>query len=107
MNDNETTKVQVLISGTVQMVSFRYHTKITARKLQLAGWVRNIVNKEKQVEARFEGPDEKVREMLDWCRSNEDDGSPGVVSDVVPIPVTDEDSPFPFDEWDNLYPENS
>ena len=37
-----------------------------ADSLGLKGWVRNLGND--KVEAIFEGPEDKVNEMLDWCR---------------------------------------
>lgn len=37
-----------------------------ANSLGLKGWVRNLETGE--VEAIFEGSEDKVREMLDWCK---------------------------------------
>ena len=107
MNENDNIRVRVLISGTVQMVSFRYYTRKKAQKLELAGWVRNLLDKEKRVEAVFEGPTEKVNEMLEWLEDRENGGSPlSEVLDVDPKPPPDEDSPFPFEEWDDELPED-
>jgi acylphosphatase len=58
-------RARVLITGLVQGVSFRFYTKRKADSLGLAGWVRND---DGGVEAVFEGPEDKVKEMLDWCR---------------------------------------
>jgi acylphosphatase len=55
-----------MIIGSVQGVSFRFYTKRKAESLGLTGWVRNVDDK---VEAVFEGPEDKVKEMLDWCRN--------------------------------------
>ena len=106
MSEHERKKVRVIISGKVQMVNFRHETRKTARELGLAGWVRNLRNEEEQVEALFEGRVEKVDEMIEWCRSNEPGGSPGNVSDVVPVPLTDEDCPFPFERRDDRVPDD-
>jgi len=59
-------RVHVYISGRVQGVSFRARTHREAIRLGLGGWVRN--RPDGRVEAVFEGPDEKIKEMLGWCR---------------------------------------
>lgn len=60
-------RAHVIISGIVQGVGFRYNTKNMARSLKLNGWVRNLESGE--VEAVFEGKEDKVKEMVEWCRS--------------------------------------
>ncbi|MCX5834097.1 MAG: acylphosphatase [Deltaproteobacteria bacterium] len=59
-------RVHVYISGLVQGVFFRARTHREATRLGLGGWIRNLPDG--RVEAVFEGPDEKIKEMLDWCR---------------------------------------
>jgi acylphosphatase len=49
----------------VQGVFFRDSTRQKAEELGLAGWVRNVPDG--QVEALFEGPFAKIREMVHWC----------------------------------------
>jgi acylphosphatase len=56
----------VFVSGGVQGVFFRYEARERARTRGLAGWVRNLPDG--RVEAVFEGPDEAVESMVDWCR---------------------------------------
>lgn len=63
-------RVHVFISGFVQGVFFRAHTRRKAFELGLAGWVKNTYDG--RVEAVFEGSKEKVEEMLEWCHQ----GSP-------------------------------
>ncbi len=58
-------RVHVYISGFVQGVFFRSSTKKMALKLNLKGWVRNLLDG--RVEAVFEGSRDKVMEMLKWC----------------------------------------
>jgi acylphosphatase len=60
------TRVHVYISGLVQGVFFRARTHREATRLGLVGWVRNC--RDGRVEAVFEGAEEKIREMLDWCQ---------------------------------------
>jgi acylphosphatase len=57
--------VHVIISGRVQGVWFRASTKQKAKQLKLNGWVRN--NPDGNVEAIFEGDDNLIKEMLNWC----------------------------------------
>ncbi|MFP4043643.1 MAG: acylphosphatase [Rhodosalinus sp.] len=54
--------VSVRVTGRVQGVSFRAWTEAEARRLGLAGWVRNAPDG--SVEARLQGDPEAVRQML-------------------------------------------
>ena len=65
MQNNDTERAHVRISGQVQGVFFRDSTRQKAEELGLAGWVKNTPDG--QVEALFEGPSEGVREMVSWC----------------------------------------
>ncbi|HDN50998.1 MAG TPA: acylphosphatase [Thermoplasmatales archaeon] len=58
-------RTHVFISGRVQGVWFRAHTREKAEELGISGWVRNLPDG--RVEAVFEGEDEKVDEMVKWC----------------------------------------
>ena len=58
-------RVHVYISGRVQGVFFRAETQRTAKSFNLTGWVRNKADG--RVEACFEGKDENVVKMLEWC----------------------------------------
>ena len=59
-------KVQVIISGKVQGVWFRANTKNKAEQLGITGWVRNT--NDGKVEALFEGEDDNIKEMIEWCK---------------------------------------
>jgi acylphosphatase len=65
VQNNDTERAHVRISGQVQGVFFRDSTRQKAEELGLAGWVKNTPDG--QVEALFEGPSERVREMVNWC----------------------------------------
>lgn len=56
----------VVVSGRVQGVFFRQKTLERARQRGITGWVRN--RDDGRVEAVFEGDDDAVRSMIDWCR---------------------------------------
>jgi acylphosphatase len=58
-------RANVRISGQVQGVFFRDSTRQKAEELNLAGWVKNLPDG--RVEAVFEGPSAKVKEILRWC----------------------------------------
>jgi acylphosphatase len=75
---SETIAVRVRITGRVQGVWYRGWTVHQARRLHLAGWVRN--RHDGSVEAVFSGPKDAVRAMIDDCRR----GPPGaVVGEII------------------------
>lgn len=57
--------VQVRVTGRVQGVSFRWYTQEQARRLGVAGWVRNEPDGTVLVHA--EGEDEAVDALVAWC----------------------------------------
>ncbi len=59
-------RLHVVVEGRVQGVGFRYAAEREAKRLGLAGWVRN--RHDGAVEAVFEGPRDTLEQMLDWCR---------------------------------------
>jgi acylphosphatase len=76
--------VEVRISGRVQGVSFRWHTRRTAQRLGVTGWVRN--EPDGSVLLHAEGDREAVQELVAWCH----DGPPVArVADVVTREVPD------------------
>jgi acylphosphatase len=62
--------VHVIVRGQVQGVFFRAEARDRAASLGLGGWVRN--NPDGTVEAVFEGEDERVESILEWCRRGPD-----------------------------------
>lgn len=60
-------RVHVHISGRVQGVFFRAETQRAANGFGLTGWVRNRADG--SVEALFEGKDDHVNKMLEWCHT--------------------------------------
>jgi acylphosphatase len=59
-------RVHVFVSGIVQGVFFRQKTKQQAENLGVTGWVRNLYDG--RVEAVFEGEEEDVKALVDFCR---------------------------------------
>jgi len=64
-------RAHIFISGMVQGVFFRSETRHEAKKRGVKGWVRNIPDG--RVEAVFEGEQENVKELVEFCRR----GPPG------------------------------
>lgn len=58
-------RADVVVSGRVQGVFFRAATHETAQQLGVNGWVRNLPDG--RVEAVFEGPQDAVEAMINWC----------------------------------------
>ena len=59
------TRAHVYVSGKVQGVYFRATTREEARKQDVDGWVRNL--DDGRVEAVFEGPEEDVESLIEFC----------------------------------------
>lgn len=72
-------RAHVFIKGRVQGVSFRYYTKREAEHQRIKGWVRNLMDG--RVEAVFEGPKERVDEIVAWCH----EGPPAAHVEVVDV----------------------
>ena len=70
-------RAHAIISGRVQGVFFRVETKHAADGFGVFGWVRN--RRDRTVEALFEGDQDRVDAVLEWCK----EGPPHAqVSDV-------------------------
>lgn len=69
----------VFVSGRVQGVNFRYYTRLEAVRNGLKGWVRNLWDG--RVEAMFEGEQDRVRKMVEWCHT----GPPAARVDHVEV----------------------
>lgn len=60
-------RVQVVVEGIVQGVGYRWSAQQQARRIGVAGWVRNRYDG--SVEAEVEGTTAQVDEMLAWMAS--------------------------------------
>ena len=79
------------VSGRVQGVFYRATTRDTARETGVDGWVRNL--DDGRVEAVFEGPEDAVREMVNWCET----GSPAADVDRVDVEYEEPEGIDSFD----------
>ena len=67
------TRAHVFVSGTVQGVYYRASTRDAARNRGVDGWVRNL--DDGRVEAVFEGEEDAVEGMVEWCHTGSDAAS--------------------------------
>ena len=88
-------QTHVLISGRVQGVWCRASTKQKAEQLGIKGWVRNT--SDGCVEAVFEGQEELVREIVEWCYH----GPP--MAKVSNVEVKTQESEDSFDRFSVKY----
>ena len=72
-------RVHVYVSGVVQGVFFRTHTRRKALQLGVTGWVKNL--RDGRVEAVFEGDEDRVNAMVEWCKT----GPPGAFVEKVEV----------------------
>lgn len=59
-------RAHVFVNGRVQGVFFRQATMRQAQNSRVNGWVRNL--SDGRVEAVFEGKEEDVKSLVDFCR---------------------------------------
>jgi len=71
--------VRITVTGVVQGVSYRASTQAEARKLGLAGFVRN--QPDGSVYAEAEGPAPQVDALIAWCHQ----GPPRAVVTAVQV----------------------
>ena len=69
----------ITVSGKVQGVFFRHHTKTEADKLQINGFVRN--EPDGTVFILAEGKSSQIKIFIEWCHR----GSPNAVFESVKV----------------------
>jgi acylphosphatase len=84
-------RARAIISGRVQGVSFRASTAAEARRLGVAGWVRNRFDG--SVELEVEGDPDLVAALLAWCEHGPPIARVSRVA-VEELAVTGEQPPF-------------
>ena len=64
---DEMKRYQIIFSGVVQGVGFRYETWAIAQKLELTGFVKNL--SDGSVYAEIQGPENKILYLIDCLQS--------------------------------------
>mgnify|MGYP001459646274 CR=1 FL=1 len=82
-------RVELRIVGKVQGVWYRASMQREARRLGVAGWVRNV--EDGSVEAVAEGPRADLEALIAWCRK----GPPGARVDDVQVHWSSAQGGFP------------
>ena len=59
-------RAEILVSGRVQGVLYRYHTELKADEFHLSGTVRNL--RDGRVEIICEGAEEDIKKLIEWCK---------------------------------------
>lgn len=72
-------RVKIRCTGRVQGVFFRKYTSITAKQLDIVGWVRN--EPDGTVLICAEGEENRIEKLINWCRT----GSPSAQVEDVSI----------------------
>ncbi|MGD8291196.1 MAG: acylphosphatase [Desulfobacterales bacterium] len=88
-------RARAIISGRVQGVFFRMETKRAADRIGVYGWVRNL--RDGTVEAIFEGNQDQVDTLLEWCK----EGPPR--ADVSDVKIDWQDHKGEFSAFDVSY----
>ena len=91
----EKVRARFIIEGRVQGVFFRHHTQETAFKLIIKGWVKN--RRDGRVEAVFEGDQEQVDRIIQWCHRGPSEAS------VTKVYVTWENYTGEFEDFSVTY----
>lgn len=91
----ERARIHLYISGIVQGVFFRSHTRNVARSLDITGWVRNLPDG--RVEVVAEGSEGKVLQFVEWCHKGPD------IASVKHVEVHWEDATGEFSHFEIRY----
>ncbi|MDD5178032.1 MAG: acylphosphatase [Candidatus Nanoarchaeia archaeon] len=88
-------KIHILISGRVQMVGFRFFTRMHAKKLNLSGFIKNLSNG--KVEALFIGKKENINKILELCKKGP------LFAKVTNIEILKDNPEFDNEEFEVLF----
>ena len=88
-------RIRIFVTGKVQGVFFRQTLKITAKKNNIFGWVKNL--KDGRVEAVLEGNSEQISRLIEWAH-----GGPANAR-VEDVEICNEEFTGEFSKFDVLY----
>ncbi|MEL6307908.1 MAG: acylphosphatase [Chloroflexota bacterium] len=93
---NEANKrLHAIVSGRVQGVSFRYHTTLEAKRLNITGWVYN--RPDRTVEVIAEGDESTLKDLEAWLY----EGSPA--AKVTGVDTKWDEATGEFDTFKTVY----
>lgn len=87
-------RLHLIITGKVQGVFFRDSCQKKAQELDVKGWVKNTSG---GVEAVLEGEDERVNQLVEWCKKGPN------AAEVEKVDFKEEDFQDEFEEFKILY----
>ena len=73
-------RVHLVIKGRVQGVFYRVSAKKKADELGIKGYVKNLPAED--VEIMAEGPQEKLKEFIEWCKKGPEGATVKTVASV-------------------------
>ena len=88
-------RIRIFVTGKVQGVFFRQTLKITAKKNNIFGWVKNL--KDGRVEAVLEGDTENINRLIEWAHSGPANAR------VEDVEICNEGFTGEFSKFDVLY----
>lgn len=88
-------RIRIFVTGKVQGVFFRQTLKVTSKKNNIFGWVRNL--KDSRVEAVLEGDEEGISRVIKWARSGPANAR------VEDVEIRNEQFTGEFSKFDVLY----
>ncbi len=83
--------MHVKVTGRVQGVGFRWFVRVSGRRLQLSGWVKN--RPDGSVELAAAGSEDRLAELRNLIRNGPDAAE---VADVLDLGEISDDLDFPF-----------
>ena len=88
-------RVRIFVTGKVQGIFFRQTLKVTAKKNDVFGWVKNL--KDGRVEAVLEGEVDNISRLIEWAH-----GGPANAR-VEDVEIRNEEFKEEFTKFDVLY----
>uniref|UniRef100_A0A7V3ZUP9 acylphosphatase n=1 Tax=candidate division WOR-3 bacterium TaxID=2052148 RepID=A0A7V3ZUP9_UNCW3 len=88
-------RVHIFVSGKVQGVFYRDFTKRQAKRLNICGWVRNLLDG--RVEVVAEGEEEDLKKFIEELKK----GPPA--ARVIDIKIDWQEPTFEFDDFEIIY----
>jgi|TARA_Y100000294_G_scaffold177096_1_gene201408 acylphosphatase len=88
-------RAHIIVHGLVQGVFFRSNTREVAQKLELKGYAKNMADG--TVEVVAEGPEDKIKELIDFCNNGPE------AAEVTKVDVKFEEPKNEFESFEVKY----